>query len=86
MTKNFDMQSNIGILLISNSIIGMNKQEPLNRFVSGMFKSRFVPASKEATIAGTYVEVDSFTGLSKKIELFRRGGILKPTDLCDQMK
>ena len=64
-----------------NSIIGMNKQEPLNRFVSGMFKSRFVPASKEATIAGTFVEVDSATGLPKKIELFRRGGILLPTDL-----
>ena len=33
-----------------------------------MAKNRFVPATDEATISGTYVEVDSATGLAKKIE------------------
>jgi hypothetical protein len=64
-----------------NSIIGMNKQEPLSRFVSGMIKSRFVPATEEATISGVYVEINSATGLAEKIEPFRRGGILFSTNI-----
>ena len=64
-----------------NSIIGMSKQEPLNRFVSGMAKQRFSPATQEATISGTYVEVNSANGLVKKIEPFRRGGILYATNI-----
>ena len=64
-----------------NSIIGMNKVEPLNRFVSGMVKGRFVPAVGEATLSGTYVEIDNQTGLAKRIELFRSGGLLPQTEI-----
>ena len=64
-----------------NSIIGMNKVEPLNRFVSGMVKGRFVPAVSEATLSGTYVEIDNQTGLAKRIELFRSGGLLPQTEI-----
>ena len=64
-----------------NSIIGMNKVEPLNRFVSGMVKGRFVPAVGEATLSGTYVEIDNQTGLANRIELFRSGGLLSQTEL-----
>lgn len=59
-----------------NSIIGMEKEEPLNRFINGMTKSRFVPASGEATVSGVIVETDDTTGLSKSIITIRLDGDL----------
>lgn len=58
-----------------DSIIGMESEEPLNRFLTGVPKERFTPASGEATVCGVIVETDD-KGLCRSIEPVRAGGIL----------
>ncbi|MCT4554379.1 MAG: TIGR00282 family metallophosphoesterase [Pelagimonas sp.] len=60
-----------------NSVIGMEKAEPLRRFVTGMSKTRFQPAKGEATLSGVYVETDDRTGKATRIEMVRQGGRLQ---------
>ena len=60
-----------------NSVIGMEKEEPLRRFITGMPKDRFAPAMGEATLSGVYIETDDRTGQTKRIEMVRHGGILQ---------
>jgi len=59
-----------------DSVIGMDKHEPLKRFVTGMGTGRFDPALGDATICGTLVETDERTGLATRIAVIRRGGQL----------
>jgi len=59
-----------------NSVIGMEKLEPMRRFVTGMAKTRFEPANGPATLAGVYVETDDRTGRAQKIAPVRIGGRL----------
>jgi len=59
-----------------NSVIGMEKDEPLRRFVTGMPKGRFAPAGGEATLSGLYVETDDRTGKALRVEMVRQGGRL----------
>ncbi|MEP5760112.1 MAG: TIGR00282 family metallophosphoesterase [Litoreibacter sp.] len=58
------------------SVIGMEKAEPMRRFVTGMVKGRFVPATEEATLSGVYVETDDRTGKATRVEMVRQGGRL----------
>jgi len=62
------------------SVIGMDKAEPLRRFVTGMSKGRFAPASGEATLSGIYVETDDRTGKATRIVPVRHGGALQPSE------
>lgn len=59
-----------------NSVIGMEKTEPMRRFVTGMPKGRFTPALGEATLSGFYVETDDKTGGATRVEMVRQGGRL----------
>ena len=59
-----------------NSVIGMDKEEPMRRFITGMPKARFSPAAGEATLSGFYVETDDKTGKATRIEMVRQGGRL----------
>ena len=59
-----------------NSVIGMDRQEPLRRFVTGMSKGRFEPANGPATLSGVYVETDDKTGLATRTVMVRLGGRL----------
>lgn len=59
-----------------NSVIGMEKEEPLRRFISGMPKGRFVPAMADVTLSGVYVETDDRSGRATRIEMVRQGGRL----------
>jgi len=59
-----------------NSVIGMEKLEPMRRFVTGMAKTRFEPANGPATLAGVYVETDDKTGRAQRIAPVRLGGRL----------
>jgi len=61
-----------------NSVIGMEKTEPLRRFITGMPKERFTPAAAEATLSGLYVETDDMTGKATRVEMVRQGGRLAP--------
>ncbi len=62
-----------------NSVIGMDKGEPLRRFITGMPKERFKPASGEATLSGVLVETDDATGLARTAAPVRLGGRLQPS-------
>ncbi len=59
-----------------DSVIGMDRTEPLRRFVTGMSKGRFQPAEGEATLSGVYVETDDRTGKATRVEMVRQGGCL----------
>ncbi|NOX74810.1 MAG: YmdB family metallophosphoesterase [Alphaproteobacteria bacterium] len=59
-----------------DSVIGMEKTEPLRRFITGMNKDRFTPANGEATLCGTFVETDDATGLAKRVVAIRQNGRL----------
>jgi metallophosphoesterase (TIGR00282 family) len=61
-----------------DSVIGMQKEEPLQRFVSGIPSSRFEPAFGPATLSGVAVETDDATGLASRIAPVRIGGRLEP--------
>ena len=69
-------QSDAGMCGDYNSVIGMQKEEPLRRFITGMPKSRFEPAKGEATLSGIYVETDDRTGKATRVEAVRQGGRL----------
>ena len=60
-----------------DSVIGMEKTEPMRRFITGMQKERFTPALGEATLSGVYVETDDRTGAATRIETVRQGGRLQ---------
>jgi metallophosphoesterase (TIGR00282 family) len=60
-----------------NSVIGMDKAEPMRRFITGMPKVRFEPANGPATLSGVYVETDDRTGLATKVAMIRVGGRLQ---------
>jgi hypothetical protein len=61
-----------------DSIIGMQKEEPLRRFISGIPSARFEPALGAATLSGVAVETDDATGLALRIAPVRIGGRLEP--------
>jgi hypothetical protein len=59
-----------------NSVIGMDKAEPMRRFITGMAKERFAPAEGEATLCGVYLETDDRSGKATRIAPVRVGGRL----------
>ena len=60
-----------------DSVIGMEKLEPLRRFITGMSSARFEPAAGEATLCGVCVETDDRTGKALKVSMIRQGGRLQ---------
>ncbi len=69
-------QTDAGMCGAYDSVIGMDKAEPLKRFVTGMGSGRFTPAEAEATLCGVLMETDGRTGLARHIEPIRHGGRL----------
>jgi metallophosphoesterase (TIGR00282 family) len=59
-----------------DSVIGMDKTEPLRRFITGMSRDRFSPANGAATLCGLYVETDDRTGRATRAAPLREGGRL----------
>ncbi len=68
--------SDVGMTGDYNSIIGMSKDEPLNRFLRKIPGARFEPAVGDATLCGIAVETDDKTGLAERIAPVRLGGRL----------
>ena len=50
-----------------DSVIGMDKAEPMRRFVTGMSRERFTPAQGDVTLSGVLVETDDRSGLATAI-------------------
>ncbi|POF31131.1 TIGR00282 family metallophosphoesterase [Roseibium marinum] len=61
-----------------DSVLGMDKEEPVNRFQRKIPGARFAPASGIATISGVAIETDDRTGLAERIAPVRIGGRLEP--------
>src|SRR5262245_4368905 len=61
-----------------DSVIGMQKEEPLRRFTTGIPSARFEPAAGVATLSGVAVESDDATGLALRVAPVRAGGRLEP--------
>lgn len=62
-----------------DSSLGMDKEEPLNRFLFKVPKGRFEAASGPATLCGVGLQISDRTGLTEKIGAFRRGPRLEET-------
>jgi metallophosphoesterase (TIGR00282 family) len=67
--------TDVGMTGDFQSVIGMTKDEPLNRFLSKIPSSRFEPANGPATLCAVAVETDD-KGLASKIAGVRLGGEL----------
>lgn len=70
-------QTDAGMCGDYDSVIGMEKMEPLRRFITGMSKTRFEPAEGPATLSGVYVETDDRTGRATRVRMVRQGGRLE---------
>ncbi len=62
-----------------DSSLGMDKEEPLNRFLSKVPKGRFEAAGGPATLCGIGVDISDRTGLAEAAAPFRRGPRLEET-------
>jgi hypothetical protein len=61
-----------------DSVIGMEKFEPLQRFTRKLSTGRYSPALGPATLCAVFVETDT-KGLATRVEPVRVGGRLKPS-------
>ncbi len=69
-------QSDAGMTGDFDSVIGMDKEEPLRRFTRKIPGGRFEPAEGKATLCGLAVDIDDKTGLALQVAPVRIGGRL----------
>jgi calcineurin-like phosphoesterase len=69
--------SDVGMSGDYNSVIGMDKEEPMMRFLRKISGARFEPANGPATLCALAVETDDATGLARRIAAVRLGGRLE---------
>jgi 2',3'-cyclic-nucleotide 2'-phosphodiesterase len=59
-----------------DSVLGMDSDEPVNRFLTRIPKNRFEPAEGPATLCGLAVDIDDKTGLARRVGALQLGGVL----------
>ena len=69
-------QTDAGMCGDYDSVIGMEKDEPVNRFVTKLRGARFGPAQGTPTLCGVIVETDDATGKADAVHPIRIGGRL----------
>ncbi len=69
--------SDVGMAGDFDSVIGMAKDEPLQRFLRRVSTARFEPAAGPATLCAAAVETDPSTGLASRVAAVRLGGALE---------
>ncbi len=77
LKKGTAFQTDIGMCGDYDSVIGMNKENSLSRFLKDKEAKEHFPASGEASLSGIFIETDNETGLATKVERFVSGGVLK---------
>ena len=70
-------QTDVGMCGDYNSVIGMNKENSLKKFLKDPSAVKHYPSKGEATISGLIVVADDKNGLAKNIEPVILGGSLK---------
>ena len=68
--------SDVGMAGDFDSVIGMAKDEPLQRFLRRVSSARFEPATGPATLCAIALETDAATGLAARVGAVRLGGSL----------
>ena len=59
-----------------NSVIGMDKENSIKKFLNDKDAIKHFPAEGEATVSGIIIEADHQTGLANKISRLIEGGSL----------
>ena len=77
MEKGTAYQTDLGMCGDYNSVIGMNKDNSLKKFLKDPSASSHYPATGTATISGLIVDADTTTGLAKKVHPIILGGALQ---------
>jgi metallophosphoesterase (TIGR00282 family) len=72
--------SDIGMCGDYNSVLGMDIEEPINRFVTKVPRQRFEPANGPGTLSGLAVDIDDATGLARACSAFRLGPHLEAAE------
>ena len=78
LTSGTAYQTDAGMCGDYDSVIGMNKENSINRFLKENSTKHF-PAIGEATLSGVIVDCDIETGLANNIESYIFGAQLKNT-------
>ena len=77
MEKGTAYQTDLGMCGDYNSVIGMNRDNSLKKFLKDSSAENHFPALGEATISGLLVNADNTTGLAKKVQPIILGGALQ---------
>ncbi len=76
LEKGTAYQTDIGMCGDYDSVIGMNKENSVKKFLKDDGAVPHFPAQGEATLSGVVIEADNETGLAKKITRLIKGGKL----------
>jgi metallophosphoesterase (TIGR00282 family) len=72
--------TDVGMCGDYDSIIGMEKEEPLQRAITKIPAKRFGPALGPAALSGLAVDIDDATGLARRLWPVRMGPGLEPAE------
>ncbi|MFN3743323.1 MAG: TIGR00282 family metallophosphoesterase [Hyphomicrobiaceae bacterium] len=70
--------TDVGMCGDYNSVLGMQPDEPLNRFLTRIPKGRMEPSLGDGTLSGLAVEINVNTGLARHAQALQIGGVLRP--------
>ncbi len=76
LQKGTAYQTDIGMCGDYNSVIGMDKENSIKKFLNDKDAIKHFPAEGEATVSGIIIEADHQTGLANKISRLIEGGSL----------
>jgi len=76
LDKGTAYQTDIGMCGDYNSVIGMNKENSLKRFLKDKDAAKHFPAEGTATLSGVIIDADPNTGLAKDVFRLIQGGSL----------
>tara|TARA_E500000178_G_scaffold62064_1_gene58859 strand:+ start:153 stop:959 length:807 start_codon:yes stop_codon:yes gene_type:complete len=76
LEKGTAYQTDIGMCGDYNSVIGMNKENSIKRFLKDKDATNHFPAEGEGTLSGIIVETETKTGLAKNVTRIINGGSL----------
>ena len=75
LSKGTAYQTDIGMCGDYDSVIGMNKENSIMKFLKDKNAKQHFPAIEEASISGIIVEADDTNGLAKNVTRIIQGGV-----------